>query len=574
PAADWRLHVIATLNNRFGDFDLHGGGGFVPVERRHFRVRTEREAQEGEAAGWHLPSFDDRQWSERLWSEAARWLVSKGEQFDRSHAEPVVYSTILGNMAFRDWAGRMGRVPRTFLSLGRAQQGETIWGFTHVLAPQEGWYWLQVEGAATKAVLINGEEVLSPDPRGPHAVATRVALHSGANALLVRCTAVRDGPLHLGVQVTHDEPAPQPQWLRPQPTEGSQEWILRQEVVTATSVHQVRAHFAVHGHVELWVNGHRAAVEGDFNPYSRSGQQEVDVTAFWRRGANEVRLRFPERGGYERAFLDGAVLERDGTRSGFATGLEWLDAAGRPALLVPHAGSTEALWIWPRPHPLPDVGWLMPASVPSPAPLPMLLDQDEARRPVWLRFPLPVGARELYLAARGAARIWVGGQEVEFQEGAAAFEPAPAGTLCAIRVVPEIPTPEAAIFTAPVRVQTAPSRGSLGDWRTALHLPHHSGAVEYELVVEGTEPRAWLDLGYVRGTAAVWVDGQSAGVRLWHPFFFDLEGLWGAGRHRLRIRVTNTLGAHYESGRPTSLVGPGQGAGGLFGPVRLCEGTS
>ncbi len=89
--------------------------------------------------------------------------------------------------------------------------------------------------------------------------------------------------------------------------------------------------------------------------------------------------------------------------------------------------------------------------------------------------------------------------------------------------------------------------------------------------MEGTGPQAWLDLGYVRGTAQVWVDGCDVGARLWHPFRFDLGTAWGPGRHRLRVRVTNTLGAHYEVGRPTSLVGKGQGAAGLYGPVRLQE---
>ncbi len=567
----WRVRAESTLDNRFGDFELIGGGAFAPVERRQFRVQTEVGSGDGEAAGWHRPDHDDRAWPQRLWSEAGRWLVCKGERFNREQARVAVYSTVLGDMAFRDWTGRMGRVPRTFLDMGRAQKGETLWAFTQVAAPRAGEYWLQVEGAVAKAAMVGGVEVISAGPDEAHAVAARVVLREGANDLLLRCTAVRDGPVRAGVQVSGRRPEAQPEWIGVRQPAAGGDWVLRHEVPAAGPARRVRLSFAAHGHAELLVNGARVTVEGDFNPYARYGEQELDVTALWRDGPNHLALRFPERGGYERALLDGAAVLAGGAAVGFATGPDWSDLAGGPAARFPYAGSTEPLWIRPRPHPLPDVGWLMPECVPDPAPLPLLLEPDGARRPVWLRFELPAGARAMRLAAAGPARAWVGGAEVELRGGLAEFAPQPAGTVCAVRVVPDVPAPEAAALTAPVRFGTAPVPGPLGDWRTALHLPHHSGVVEYEAEVEGSGPRAWLDLGYVRGTAQVWVDGRDAGVRLWHPFRFDLEGAWGPGRHRLRVRVTNTLGAHYEIGRPTSLVGKGQGAGGLFGPVRLCE---
>ncbi len=571
PVAPWLVRVQLTLDNRFGDFDLHGGGQFLPIERRSFRVKTELGQDDGEAAGWHRAAFDDRSWSPRLWSEAARWLINRGERFDPGRARPVVYSTLFGDMAFRDWAGRMGRVPRTFLDLGRARRGDILWAFTRVVAPAAGRYWIQVEGVGDRAVFLDGREVLGGDAAGAHAVAAPAALRPGANDLLVRCAAVRDGDVRLGVQVSAQEPDVQPEWVGVRQPAAGGDWALRRVVAAQARARRVRICFAAHGHVELWVNGTRAAVEGDFNPYARSGQQELDVAALWRAGENEIRIRFPERGGYERALVDGEVVFPDGTCARFASGPDWTDGAGRPAARIPHAGSTEALWIRPRPHPLGDVGWLMPDSVPVPAPLPLLLEPSEAGRPVWLRFELPVGAAALRLEALGPARAWVGDREVELRGGAAEFEPQAAGTVCAVRVVPVVPAPEAAVLTAPIRFRISPGRGSLGDWRTALHLPHHSGVVEYVTEAEGTGTRAWLDLGYVRGTAQVWVDGHDVGVRLWHPFRFDLREAWGPGRHRLRVRVTNTLGAHYEIGRPTSLVGKGQAAGGLFGPVRLRE---
>ncbi len=463
----------------------------------------------------------------------------------------------------------MGRVPRTFLNLGSAEPGETLWAQTHVLVPATGRYWLQLEGAAVKSALVDGREMVSAEPEGAHAALTQLDLAEGSHEILLRCTAVRRGLVRLGVQVTAHEPPAQPEWVAVAQPAADGQWALEHRVETPVPPSRVRLHFAAHGHIELWVNGARVAVEGDFNPYARYGQQALDVTGHWRVGQNVLRLVFPEQSGAERALVDGVAELRDGTVRGLITSQAWTDATGRSATRPAHTGTTESLWIRPRAHPLPDVGWLMPESVGTP--LPLLLDPERARQPVWLRFPLPAGAHSLSLAARGQVRVWVDGQEVQVRQGQARFAPQPPGNLCAIRVIPAGAQPEAAVLDAPVRFETSVVPGPLGDWRTALCLPHHSGVVEYETSVEGRGTSAWLDLGYVRGTAQVWLDGQDMGTRLWHPFRYNLERAWGTGRHRLRVRVTNTLGTHYEVGRPTSLVGTGQAAGGLFGPVSLVE---
>ena len=573
PGSDWRVRVESTLDNRYGDFELVGRHDFTPVERRPFRVRAEVQAGDGVASGWHLPAVADQDWPERLWSEAVRWSVSRGERFVPAAARPVVYSTLFGDLAFRNWEGRMGRVPRTFLNLGPALAGEVLWASSHVMAPADGEYWLQVEGTAVKGAFLGETEVLAPDPAGEHVAIARITLRRGANPLLLRCTAVREGPVRIGVQVTAQSPEPQPAWLVAGAVSGGgDDRTLVCQVPSPAPARSVRLSFAAHGHVELLVNGEVVAVEGDFNPYARSGQQELDVTERWRSGVNVLSLRFPEGTGDERALLDGLAILTDGTETAFCTGPDWTDGSGRPAAHMAHADPTDWLWIRPRPHPLADVGWLTPESAPNPAPLPFLLDPAGAGRPVWLRFALPVGARALRASASGSVRAWVGGGEVEVRDGIAEFPPQPAGTLSALRIEPDGATPETAVLREPVRFRLEAAPGSLGDWRTALHLPHHSGVVEYETRVEGSADRAWLDLGYVRGTAQVWVDGQEVGTRLWHPFRFELGAVWGPGPHRLRVRVTNTLATHFETGRPTSLVRTGQAAGGLFGPVRVAEG--
>ncbi|WP_224723712.1 glycosyl hydrolase family 2 protein [Paenibacillus vietnamensis] len=583
---DWRVRVEATLDNRYGDFDLHNDQrGIMPPERRIMQVRTERSGEDGIAEGWHKPEMPEADWEERLWSESAYWHVHKGEAFDAGKAKPLVYSTVFGDLAFRSWAGRMGRVPRRFLHLGEAAKGEHVWAVTNAVAPKEGQYWIRTESNAELIGWVNGKPVEFSG--GPEEKTASVWLAEGQNKVVLRAESRKDGMQRAGIEINESAAEPLPKWIYAgQPnSESSLSKLLA--APEDRPVKRIRLVFAAKGRAVLQVNGVSVTEHGDFNPYIRQGQEEVDITAYWREGRNEIRFLLPE--GKGEVFADGRIELLDGTAIPFCTGPDWLDEQGQPSLAL-HAGvlqfaETESLWINDRPHPLPDVGWLMPGSAPQVPPVPFVLDIDAIGRPVWLRFPLPAGAHRLRLETKGKVRLWIGGQEVPFAGGGSEFAPQDAGTIAAVRIEPDGAYTEAAVLSAPVRFEIVPHRGQLGDWRTALHLPHHSGAVEYETRLELAEESAvTLDLGHVRGTAEVWVDGAPAGIRVWRPYRYAI-GTMPAGSHKLRIRVTNTLGTHYEHGRPTSLVGANPAVtywdrthrpewqasfptGGLYGPVR------
>ena len=59
------------------------------------------------------------------------------------------------------------------------------------------------------------------------------------------------------------------------------------------------------------------------------------------------------------------------------------------------------------------------------------------------------------------------------------------------------------------------------------------------------------------------------GVRLWHPYRFDITGAAKPGRNRIEIRVFNTLGPHFGVGHPSAHVFENQTKSGLFGPVSV-----
>ncbi|ULL19875.1 hypothetical protein DVH26_19085 [Paenibacillus sp. H1-7] len=586
---NWRVRVESTLDNRYGDFDLHGTQrGIMPPERRVMQVRTERDGDSGIGNGWHLPAYDDSDWDERLWSESVYWHVYKGDSFQPSEAKPLVYSNIFGDLAFRSWAGRMGRVPRRYLHLGDAVKGETVWAHTHAVAPKAGRYGVRVESNAEIIGWVN--DCLIAWSGGPEEKTAWIDLKEGPNTILIKAEALSNGLIRAGIEINETLSESLPKWLyvsNPNPNSSLQKALT---IPAGSKVRKVQLVFAARGRVVLEVNGVHVSEHGDFNPYIRQGQEEVDVTEFCRKGENVVRFLMPEGEGV--VLADGRIELLDGSSLSFCTGLDWKDERGEaPGILhknVLHFAETESLWINPRPHPLPGVGWLMPESVPVSPPVSFAADLASIGQPVWLRFPLPVGACGMRLETTGQGRVsvWIDGQEVPFAGGRASFPPQAAGAIAAVRIEPEGTQTEAAVLSGPVRFDVVPYEGKLGDWRTALQLPHHSGAVEYETTLHLSEAgEATLELGHVRGTAEVWFDGKPIGIRVWRPYRFMLGSI-SAGTHRLRIRVTNTLGTHYEKGRPTSLVGANPAVtywdrehrpewqaafptGGLYGPVRV-----
>jgi hypothetical protein len=130
-----------------------------------------------------------------------------------------------------------------------------------------------------------------------------------------------------------------------------------------------------------------------------------------------------------------------------------------------------------------------------------------------------------------------------------------------------------AALTGPLLVRTAPAPLPLGDW-SSMGLEAWSGAVTYARTVDvpaGRDPV--LDLGRVRGSVEIAVDGEPAGEAFCAPYRFPLPGT--AGRTvRIEATVHNTLAPYLCEATPTSWVFPSQLVSGLLGPVTLLTAES
>jgi len=187
------------------------------------------------------------------------------------------------------------------------------------------------------------------------------------------------------------------------------------------------------------------------------------------------------------------------------------------------------------------------------------------------------------LAVRGTATVYLDGEErarSTREDGAGELEVGlpRAGEperVCALRVEAEPGHEGGACLDGPVRFATGVGSMRLGNWEDR-GLAGYSGGLRYRRRIEwpgagGEGTRLLLDLGRVRGTAEVLINGTSVGVRIWSPYTFDLTGLLSPGENDLEVRVFNTLGPYLDAVSPTRFVFEGQRISGLMGPVRVIE---
>ena len=96
-------------------------------------------------------------------------------------------------------------------------------------------------------------------------------------------------------------------------------------------------------------------------------------------------------------------------------------------------------------------------------------------------------------------------------------------------------------------------------------LPRFSGTFRYETSVEWADSNreVTIDLGQVYETAQVWINGQSAGIRICPPYRLEIGNLLHSDENTLVVEVTNTLAkdqhdylSRFAQQEPSGLLGP------------------
>ncbi|MER6417915.1 glycosyl hydrolase [Streptomyces sp. NPDC001137] len=223
-----------------------------------------------------------------------------------------------------------------------------------------------------------------------------------------------------------------------------------------------------------------------------------------------------------------------------------------------------------RPHPLPDTEWLTGRPVLG-APVMSLRSTDEVRpRAQRFRFTVPPGTVSLRLPLALPARVRSADGAERVLDGQVLTLPQPTTEPTEFELVtdPTAVLRGGSAWWGPVRVRTVAAPLPLGDWQS-LGLGGWSGGVTYTREVEvPAGPDPVLDLGRVRGSVAVLLDGEPVGEAFCAPYRFELPGAEGR-TVRIDVTVRNTLAPYLAEATPTAWAFPSQLTSGLLGPVTL-----
>ena len=221
-----------------------------------------------------------------------------------------------------------------------------------------------------------------------------------------------------------------------------------------------------------------------------------------------------------------------------------------------------------RPHPLPFADWLNGAPEDGEPVIPIQATNDLSPRQQLFRIPLPTGTTAASLPLALPAEAGINGAEVGIINGRVSFDP-PLQSRADLLVTtsPTSLQRGGSAWTGPVQADVAPTPLAFGDLRD-LGLGAWSGGLTYRRTIDvGSAGSAVLDLGRVRGSVEVTLNGKLVGDAFCAPFRFDLGAL--NGQADVTVTVYNTLAHFLEESTPTSWVFPSQRASGIFGPVTL-----
>lgn len=569
----WDVELVPTLENDWGDFALPAAPGAPPLERWTLRHRVERAGEDGRRDGWAEPAHDDASWAaaHATFGPHVAWTDPAGVERE------AVYSTSRGihkDLLHQGGTlGPKGHVPEEFLDFGPVAAGDAVEVRLRVDVPDGEEGVLTVGAPAAKRAWVDGAE-LALDDDGHLAFATR-PLGPGSRAVELRLTAEEPiERLRAHVSLVREHAVARcrrPEWIAAAgPPTAGERVALAGEIVLPVRPERAVVQVAAFAPCALRVNGALVGRQGGFDPYEEQEIPRVrryDVADALRAGRNELTVELAEPAAVlVDAQLGDAVL---------ASGRGWrARRGGRDAAVVAvrrPAGDPAALHLHRRPHPLPGAAWLDPgADDGSVLPLPLAVPREAAASRVeWLRFVIPPGATGIAADVHGAATLFVDGAE----QPALALDHVAAPRLGALRIETLPGFEGGGALAAPIRFETAAGTLALGDWEQ-VGLPEYSGGVRYrgavELPGDGPAPaRAVLDLGRVRGTAEVLVNGQPAGTRICAPWTFDVSAALRPGANAVEVLVLGTLGPYLDAASPTHFVFDGQRTSGMMGPVTL-----
>lgn len=611
-SGEWSITLEPTIDNRYGDLARPAHPGAPPVQTWRFQHRIEATGQDGLAEGWQSGAWSDAQEVTATFGPQGWWTgplpaedapaplpppIAEGGALQTDGWQPVVYSSsrgVLRDPIHLPTLGPKGHVPEEFLVFGRVLTGQTVQFRTGVWMEDAAALTLALGAPAAKQLWINGVEVVGATPG--YLWLAPVRLKAGLNIIEFRLTAEQNLNLRASwALVRAPERYARPEWMTTpdEPALHSRITFFCDIDMPFTPAHAT-LQVGADAPCRVSVNGVEIGRQGGFDPYHSPARVQPYPVSNFRQGRNRIELETQDVGRKAAVLADGVAVSVDGQRFTWSSGPGWqVSRDGAPAVPVPLRRRQWAdmmydfvnsifvdmdpafSHLWRRPHPLPQAAWLEDKPADETV---VAVEADPfggSTRVEWLCWKVPPGAQKMDIPIAGRARIWIDGVEHDISGQSVVYlGDAPTSARTAVmRVEPARGCSGGRLLRGPVSYQTGEGRMRLGLW--ANHgLENYSGGLRYRTHIQLDSPlqgRLWLELGRVRGTAEVWVNGRSAGVRVLSPYRFDVTALLQGGENQVEVLVLNTLAPYLNTQSPTFYIFPGQCDSGLIGPVALLQ---
>lgn len=578
----WDCECIPTVDNRYGDLALPVSET-LPAQT-WFVDQVVKETPDLAEVDWSTATREHVTFGTFGWRKIANDDVPvstwKGNGLPGAGWEPVIYSLSRGMEFEARNLGPSGHVPEDFIDLGRPESGQAAHFCTWIPSAVARQAILAVGAAGDIEVRWNGEAL---ETKSGFRRQWLVALHQGLNRLEFRVVPVQPGcPLRAQWGML-DRPVVRPWPCRiswPGENQVGRECRFRTDFCLPQLVTEGVIQILSLGPTRLLIDGQEIGCHGAFGPYEKPGMFEAFhyKCPILPAGIHCIEVILTDVGVTPQLTLDADLLLGDGCTLSIISDNTWTvetPELARRSVALSARGTYDPGYetLSRRPQFLPLTDWLEQPEEQSP----MLCLTPEAfpehRRVYWLRWRTPPTATSMYIPVQGHCRAWINGTPVEIKAGEIDLRGGDGYSReIIIRVEPDPGCHDGAVFSgAPTYRLGRLGRIETGDW-TLQGLETWSGAVAYmqDLVIEEIPSgRLILDLGEVRGTVEVEVNGCLVGERFCAPWRFNVTNAVHTGTNAIRVTVFNSLAPWLGATSPTIYVFAGQIASGLFGPTHL-----
>jgi hypothetical protein len=364
-----------------------------------------------------------------------------------------------------------------------------------------------------------------------------------------------DGPVRASFAVVVDaDRYRRPEWLAGE--ELSREFQL--EEVPPRAIVQV----AARGACAMFVNNTEVGRQGEFEPYLENPLPRAlwyDVRELLRIGPNTLALKLAAGGA---AAVDSHDLP-------VVSGRMW---DGARQVRGNYGYDPRFVCIHARPHPLSGAAWLEAAPHQHETVMAVVPDlAPTGERTELLRFTAPLGTVAFSIPTDLEVVVEIEDEQYRPIERWVRLDtPLRGGAQVLLHVQAKDGRRSGALLDHGIEVEVAPMETELVPWEE-LGLRSLGGEVRYRTSFEGRGGSTILDLGDVRGTAEVFVNGALVDQLVWGPWQVDVTGPMQAGENVLEVVVRGTLAGYLDDTSPSIDIAAGQARTGLFGPVRLLE---